>query len=258
MASEYNNNGQYSRHSILRYEKIFGDGFVSSGGADVTYSFCDRLELPKGAKILDIGSGLGGAAFYLADKFDATVIGIDLSPVMVEIASERAKEKGYERVTFQLGDIRKLEFEPESFDLIWSRDSLLHIPEKKELFPRLHGWLKKGGQVMFSDYAQSKPPHSPEFTEYVQKSGYDLMDLKTYSQLIKDAGFPEVIVDDWTDYFVETLRREQKNLIDNRDKFLADFSQEDLDYLYDRWERKIGYCQAGDMKVGLWHARKHA
>lgn len=256
MSSSYDNNGQYSRHSILRYEKIFGVGFVSSGGAEVTEAFCDRLELPKGSRILDIGSGLGGAAFYLARKFDAEVIGVDLSETMMEIAQERADEQGIDKLSFRLGDIREMTFEAGSFDLVWSRDSLLHIPEKKELFEQVYGWLKPGGQVMFSDYSQSAEQHSEAFRSYVEKSGYDLHDVESYAGLIKAAGFREVIVEDWTKMFVDVLRRERAKLRDNQETFLSDFSQEDLDYLDKRWEQKIQFCLSDDMRVGLWHARR--
>jgi hypothetical protein len=44
-------------------------------------------------------------------------------------------------------------------------------------------------------------------------------------------------------------------LLDDRERFLADFSSSDLDYLLDRWEQKINWCADGDMKAGIWHAR---
>ncbi len=83
----YDNNGQYTRKGILRYEKIFGDGYISTGGPETTEYLCAKLgpALRTGAKVLDVGSGIGGAAFHLAKQFGAIVTGIDLAPEMVAI-----------------------------------------------------------------------------------------------------------------------------------------------------------------------------
>ncbi|XP_072351084.1 uncharacterized protein, partial [Scyliorhinus torazame] len=57
---------QYSRRSILRYEKIFGDGYVSSGGLVTTKEFVEKLTLLPGQTVLDVGCGIGGGDFYMA------------------------------------------------------------------------------------------------------------------------------------------------------------------------------------------------
>jgi len=255
MSSSVATSAQYTRHSILRYEKIFGEGFVSTGGTKVTASFCDDIDFTPGFKVLDIGSGLGGAAFYMADKYGASVEGIDISPVMLEIANERAQEKGYNEVRFKLDDIRTMAYEPSSFDLVWSRDTLLHIPEKQELFEKVHNWLGDGGQVMITDYARNTGGLSNNFQQYVSQSGYDLHDLEGYGELFKKAGFQEVIVEDWTEEFMNTLKLECEQLQKNREHFLDVFTESDLDYLLERWQRKIVFCEQGDMKAGKWRAR---
>jgi len=253
MSSSFDNQGQYSGNSILRYEKIFGAGFISSGGAKVTKAFCERLKLNPNPHILDIGSGIGGADFYMAKKFGATIIGVDLTPLMVEIAQERAVEQNQKNVTFLLDDVRNMEFDENSFDLIWSRDSFLHIPEKEETFRKFFRWLKPDGQLVLSDYAKGIGNLSKELLEYVEKSHYDLLDVKAYGDIIRKAGFSDVIADDWSELFVETLKEEQAFLLSNRENFLVDFTEADIDYLYKRWERKVEFCTNDDMHVGFWH-----
>ena len=253
MSTNYDNNGQYSRHSILRYEKIFGAGFVSSGGMNLTRSFCDRLSFGDKDRVLDIGSGLGGAAFYMAETYGASVLGLDLSEEMIDIANERVAQQNIAHVEFRLADALAMDFEESSFDLIWSRDALLHIPQKAELFALLAKWLAPGGQIMISDYARKAGEVSPEFQAYVEKSGYDLLDVESYGALLSNAGFQNVKNEDWSEQFIEVLRAEQNNLRDNREHFLQDFTGEDLDYLVERWERKIQYCLDGDMHTGLWY-----
>ena len=59
---------QYSRKGILRYEKIFGRTYVSVGGETTTKDFTAQLCLAPGMKVLDIGCGTGGSAFYMARR----------------------------------------------------------------------------------------------------------------------------------------------------------------------------------------------
>src|SRR5690349_2457802 len=152
----YDNNGQYSRTGILRYEKIFGDGYISTGGPETTDYLCSKLGdvLRPGVRVLDVGNGIGGAAFHLARTYGAEVTGIDLSPEMDAIARERARQADTPKpVTILLGDVLTMPFQGK-FDVIWSRDALMHIPDKPRLFSRLYDLLDPGGRLIVTDYAR--------------------------------------------------------------------------------------------------------
>jgi len=79
---------QYTRRGILRYERIFGKTFVSTGGAETTEAFCQKLDLQPGQKVLDVGCGTGGSAFYMARNYGVEVRGVDLSTNMISLALE--------------------------------------------------------------------------------------------------------------------------------------------------------------------------
>lgn len=66
---EFFDHKQYSLNSILRYEKIFGTGFVSTGGAETTELFLKTLNLKENMRVLDVGCGMGGG-FYFSTQFD--------------------------------------------------------------------------------------------------------------------------------------------------------------------------------------------
>src|SRR5207248_560123 len=155
---KFDNNGQYSRTGILRYEKVFGEGYISTGGHATTEDLCARLgpSLRPGVRVLDVGSGIGGAAFHLAQAYGARVMGIDLAEEMVTIALERAAQLGMtDSVQFRLGDVLETSFE-EPFDIVWSRDAFMHIADKPRLFSRLHQLLAAGGRLAITDYARGK------------------------------------------------------------------------------------------------------
>lgn len=259
-APVYDNNGQYTRAGILRYEKIFGDGYISTGGHATTDYLVEKLgpALKPGVKVLDVGSGIGGAAFHLAKTFGARVTGIDLAPMMVTIAHERAGDaKAADSVSFVLGDILKTEF-PEPFDVVWSRDALMHLHDKPALFSRLYDLLAPGGYLVITDYARGTGPGSPEFQAYVRSTGYHLVDPASYGKFLEGAGFVDVEVEDVTGKFIEIMKAEAARLAANPDDFVGTFSEADLKYLIDRWNMKDGFCNAGDMKWGIYKARRPA
>ena len=256
----YNNNGQYTRTGILRYEKIFGSGYISTGGPATTDVLCAKLgeTLKPGVRILDVGSGIGGAAFDLAKRYGAHVTGIDLAPEMVAIGLERAREwDAPDSVHFILGDILETDF-PDEFDVVWSRDALMHLPDKPRLFARLHDLLAPGGQLIVTDYSRGVGAGSPEFQAYVKSTGYHLVDPATYGKLLEGAGFVDVKVEDATGQFIEIMKAEADRLAANRADFVESFSEGDLDYLIARWAMKDGFCRAGDMKWGIFQATKPA
>ena len=84
-----------------RYEKIFGPTYVSTGGQATTTKFCNDMELSADKKVLDIGCGIGGSAFYMARRYGCLVNGVDLSTNMINIANayryyiSREKKKQY-------------------------------------------------------------------------------------------------------------------------------------------------------------------
>ena len=257
-SQHYDNNGQYSRTSILRYEKIFGEGYISTGGPETTDCLTALLgdKLQPGVKILDVGSGIGGAAFHLAREYGAVVTGVDLSPEMTDIVHEATANSGVsDRVEFLLADVLETDFD-EPFDVIWSRDALMHIHDKKRLFTKLLRLLNDGGQLVITDYARGKKPGSSEFEAYAKSTGYHLVEPAAYGDLLKDAGFRDVIVEDATPKFIEILKKEPARLEANREDFLGAFSEDDLNYLVDRWSMKVRFCEAGDMKWGIYKASK--
>jgi phosphoethanolamine N-methyltransferase len=255
---KFDNHGQYSRTSILRYEMIFGEHYISTGGAATTDDLCSRLgsSLRPGVRVLDVGSGIGGAAFHLAKTYGARVTGIDLAEEMVNIGLDRTAQLGMgASVKFLLGDVLETDF-PEPFDIVWSRDAFMHIPDKPKLFSRLYQLLTPGGRLVITDYARGKAPGSPEFEAYIKKTGYSVIEPREYGRLLEAAGFKDVVVDDATPLFVEILEREADSLVTRRTEFLASFSEADLSYLVVRWALKVGFCKAGDMKWGIYLASK--
>ena len=158
---------QYAPAEIRKYEAIYGRHFVSPGGEALARECIERLDLARGDRVLDVGSGLGGSAFLMARECGARVHGIDVSPEMVAMASARCREQGLESaVRFTLGDCTALAGS-RAYQAIYSRDVFLHIEDKAGLFAVLHELLVPGGRLLFTDYCRGGGPASREFQDYV-------------------------------------------------------------------------------------------
>jgi len=252
---------QYSRNGILRYEKLFGHGFVSTGGRETTNEVVGKLVLKPGQSVLDVGCGIGGGSFYLAEKFGVDVLGMDLSVNMVAIALERACLGEYNsdvgHVTFEVSDCTNREFANGSFDAIYSRDVILHIHNKPGLFKNMFDWLKPGGQVLITDYCRSPDEPSPGFAAYIKQRGYDLHSVPAYGQMLMNAGFEEVIAEDVTEsMFIPSLERELKLAEEMKEDFLKEFTQDDFAAVVNGWKDKIVRSNAGEQRWGLFYGKK--
>jgi len=255
---EFLDNQQYAIDGILRYEKIFGYGYVSTGGPETTEEFVKMLDLQPGQHVLDVGCGIGGGCFFMAEKYGVRALGLDLSTNMVGIALERSLNLKLD-VTFAIADATKVEFPESTFDVVYSRDTILHIQDKVALFKRFVKFLRPGGKLMISDYCRGELDGlTEEFTEYVSQRGYHLLTVNAYADAIREAGFVDVTGDDRTGQFVDCLQKElaRLNKPEVRDDFLKSFSEDDLKYLEDGWKAKIVRTALGDQKWGLFIATK--
>ncbi|XP_063001910.1 uncharacterized protein LOC134412067 [Elgaria multicarinata webbii] len=249
-------NEQYATRSIRRYEWIFGPGFVSTGGLSTTQELMRMLDLKPGQQVLDVGCGIGGSDFYMAKEFGVEVLGMDLSHNMVELALERAQKENTTQVQFEIGDATRRTFPEESFDVIYSRDTILHVVDKRALFERFLSWLKPDGQLLISDYCCGPRPWSKAFAEYVKQRGYRLLTPQEYGQVLQEAGFRQVQALDRTERMLSALTQELRQLKGSQDRFVQAFSEDEFESMASGWRKKLERCADGDQRWGVFYALK--
>ncbi|CAL1532532.1 unnamed protein product [Lymnaea stagnalis] len=255
---EFLDKQQYSTRGILLYEKIYGRAFVSTGGLETTKEFVKMLDLQEGQKVLDVGGGIGGSAFHMSKNYGVKVTIIDLSSNMTHIGLDRAQEVGCnpDQVVFEVADATKREYPAESFDVIYSRDVILHISDKLALFKKFFKFLKPGGKVLISDYCCSPDNHSENFKTYVKQRGYNLLSPAAYGKVLEAAGFVNVRAEDRTQQFADILRTEIERTERIKDEFIQEFDETGYKIIVDGWKEKQGRVDLGDQRWGLFYAEK--
>ena len=160
--------------------------------------------LREGETVLDLGSGVGLDCFLAANRVgeNGRVIGVDMTPEMIEKARENAEKGEYGNVDFRLGEIENLPIDDDSVDVVISNCVINLAPDKRKVFRETFRVLKPGGRLMISDLVLLK--ELPDFIKssleaYVGCiSGAVLKD--EYIGAIKKAGFEQVKIVDETSY----------------------------------------------------------
>lgn len=158
--------------------------------------------LQLGEMVLDLGSGAGFDCFLASSHVGEAgrVIGVDMTPEMVEKARENAIKGGYDNVEFRLGEIENLPVADNSVDIIISNCVINLSPDKERVFHEAFRVLKPSGRLMVSDIVLLKP-----LPKAVQKSALAYIgcmagaELKgKYLEFIEMAGFEDVKIIDET------------------------------------------------------------
>ncbi|HUQ63277.1 MAG TPA: class I SAM-dependent methyltransferase [Acidimicrobiales bacterium] len=126
-------------------------------GRAATLALADAMGVDAKTSVLDIGSGLGGAARTLAEVHGCSVTGIDLTPSFCAAAAELSRWTGLDdRTTFRVGDARALPFDHGSFDAAMTIHAVMNIADKAAVYREARRVLKAGGVFATYDVLQGE------------------------------------------------------------------------------------------------------
>lgn len=132
-------------------------------GLEATRELADALDVAPTDHILDVGSGIGGPARFLAQRFGCRITGIDLIQEFCEVARHVTRMVGLaDRVSFEQGDALAMPFEAASFDGAYSMNVSMNIADKSGFYGEIYRVLRPGGWLVLSELALG-PSGEPDY-----------------------------------------------------------------------------------------------
>jgi len=215
-------------------------------------------DLRPGCKLLDVGCGFGGSSIYLAKKYDADATGITISPIQVEMARKAAASEGV-KAEFLLMDAEEMNFE-QSFDVVWSVESISHYPEKERFFAAAARCLTSGGTLAITDWFKKEYLTQREYKKFIVPIEKGMMvgldTMKDYAAFLGSSGlqitYTEILNKNCSKTWDLGL-----DMLKNRSlwRVAAEYGSEFVDFLRAFRAMRAGFA-SGNFIYGLLVAKK--
>lgn len=240
----------YPPRLIAMLEAVWGTGFLSPGGPDEVARVIAGHDL-RGKSVLDIGCGAGGIDVALVRNHGAGhVTGLDVEDPVLTHARALIESEG---LSDRIGLIKvapgPLPLPPGSFDVVFSKDSIVHIPDKHALMAEVYRVLKPGGWFLASDWLIGNEEISPLMADYIAAEGLDfgMATPSRYLAAMAAAGFTDRRTTSRNDWYRTRAREELARLKGDAGAAAARIVGQDfVDHNIQIWSRMIPVLDTGE------------
>lgn len=222
------------------------------GGLAATDVLAKALGIGPDTKVLDLCSGMGGTSRYLAYRYGATVLGVDLNESRIKGARSLTRLVGLQdQITYVLGNAAHLDIDSESVDRIVSQESFLHIQDRKDLFAGCMRVLRPGGGLGFTDWISTD--RLDDTARAFLADGLaapKVLSLADCVSMMQDAGFRDVHAEDLSQQWVAILHDRLDMYRSLETETVAHFGRERFDTYIRNYEFFIEQIDLGALGGG--------
>jgi cyclopropane fatty-acyl-phospholipid synthase-like methyltransferase len=192
----------------LRPEELFPHDQDHYGGTAATDELAKGAEIRKGSRVADFCAGLGGTVRYLAHRYGADVIGIELTPARVAGAQELSKLVGLQDTACVIeGSVLQVPLADASMDAVVSQEAFCHVPELRKALTEAARVLRKDGRLAFTDWIANESLAVDD--THLMWDGMAIQPLRSipnYSDLVESSGLRVLAATDLTDQWGPILK----------------------------------------------------
>jgi ubiquinone/menaquinone biosynthesis C-methylase UbiE len=266
----------YETHPINEYEileKLRADGIELEtlteeilkdydqdhfGGLEAVDILAEKAGIDASTYVLDVCSGMGGPARYLAHRLGCRVTGLDITASRHEAAVRLTARVGLDHlVEFRLGNALEMPFADAAFDVVIGQEAFAHVPDKPRLIAECARVVRPGGVIGFTDILRRAALSAPEFERL--HSGMTFQSLETsdgYRGLLDGCGCAVLVQDDLSAWWTEILQGRLAMYRSLEDTTIARFGAVHFRKWDDTYAFFVGLFAAGRLGGGRFVARR--
>ncbi len=164
----------YTEEFVAKCELLWGKGFLAPHRGCGIFDVVPATEFTK-KHVLDFGCGLGGPSLTIAEHAD-NVVGLDISGLLLSKAAAYAVERRISNIRFDRVDIacENLPLQDGIIDVIYSRDAVVHIAEKRKLFDEFFRIAAPGAKLLLSDWYGTCAGKNEAIKKFLTATGLEL------------------------------------------------------------------------------------
>jgi SAM-dependent methyltransferase len=175
---------------------VLGKRVIHPGGRRSTEELVELAGLRAGQTVIDVGCGVGTTAMQMARRFGVSVIGVDISPIMLERARSNVRRAHLERdIEIEQGDILALRFPEGTFDRVIAEAVTMFV-DRQRAARELVRVCRPGGMVLATEFFWRQPPTEEAREIFLGQvcPGMQLDRLDGWVRIYNDAGLSDIEV----------------------------------------------------------------
>lgn len=242
-------------------ELIWSDGFSFPGGSEHVLKLVKPMGLTKEKTMLDLNSGLGGAARVIAKAFGTYVTGMDSSETLARAGMAASERAGLaKKAMIESFDPTTVILPARKFDAVFARLVFLPLEDKKRLIGQVEQALKPGGQLMFLEFALgSAKAQSAALSAWLKGEDHPPhpITMDAYSEALKNLKMDVRVAEDMTAEFRALVLEGWGRLAQSlKPHTLPPEEAQGLTHEVELWGRRIAAFDSGDLRVARFYAIK--
>jgi len=253
---------EYDTRTIELLEHIWGDGFLSPGGPAEVDLIVAKADLVNKA-LLDIGCGTGGITLHLAKQYQLRkIVGFDVERPGHEMARRQLSNTTQvnAEIEFFLGEPGPLPFEDAYFDIVFTKDALIHVENIDNTLLEVNRVLKPGGIFLGCDWmARDSGNISIEMQDYLESEGFEFAPktMDDYRRAFDSGNFGSIEMTNRNQWHKEQVEREIEHIGNTHHaELVRKFGSEFIDEQLNAWKHLSIVSSRGELFPAHFYCEK--